>query len=115
VPGRENDALELLGAIESDGGRLPPTIYGLSYTLRYHENPSQPILALIDSIFPSRDVAYKTLVSQWQRTRDRFSLFGVTEAIALLESDLGIPEEASVLKQDLPLPVDIDDYFVPGK
>jgi tetratricopeptide (TPR) repeat protein len=115
VPGRENDALKLLRDIESDGGRMPPTIYGLSYTLRYHENPSQPIMALIDSIFPSRDMAYKTLTSQWQRTRDRFPLFGVAEAIALLESDLGIPQEASVLRQNLLPPADIDDYFVPVK
>jgi len=115
VPGRESDALELLRKIESEGGRLPPTINGLSYTLKYHENPSQPVMALIDSIFPSRDAAYETLSSQWQRTRDRFPLFGVAEAIALLESDLGIAREASVLRQELPLPVNPDDYFAPGK
>jgi hypothetical protein len=72
-------------------------------------------MALIDSIFPSREIAYNTLTSQWQRTRDRFPLFGVAEAIALLESDLGIPQEASVLRQDLLPPADIDDYFMPKK
>ena len=115
VPGRENEALALLREIESEGGRLPPTIHGLSYALKYHENPSQPVMALIDSVFPSRDMAYKTLASQWQRTRDRFPLFGVAEAIALLESEFRIAGEASVLRQDLPPPVDTDDYFAPGK
>jgi hypothetical protein len=115
VPGRENEALALLREIESEGGRLPPTIHGLSYALKYHENPSQPVMGLIDSVFPSRDSAYKILASQWQRTRDRFPLFGVAEAIALLESEFRISREASVLRQDLPLPVNPDDYFAPRK
>lgn len=115
VPGREKEALEMLKQIEADGGRLPPTIYGLSYTLKYHENPSQPVMALIDKIFPSRKVAYEILSGQWLRTRDRFPLFGVAEAIALLESDLKIPQEGSALKKDLQAPIDLDDYFMPKK
>ena len=115
VPGREKDALELIIEIESEGGKLPPTFYGLSYTLKYHEDRSRSILALIDSTFPSRPAAYETLSSQWQRTRDRFPLFGVAEAIALLESDMKIPSVESVLKEDLQPPMDIEDYFMPKK
>lgn len=115
VPGREKDALEMLKEIEAEGGRLPPTIYGLSYTLKYHENPSQPVMSLVDSIFPSHKAAYEVLSSQWLRTRDRFPLFGVAEAIVLLESDLKIPNKESVLKQDLQAPMDLDDYFMPNK
>jgi hypothetical protein len=115
VPGREKDALELLKEIEADGGPMPPTTYGLSYTLRHHENPSLPVRELVDSIFPSRQAAYETLGSQWLRTRDHFPLHGVAEAVALLESDLEIPPERSVLKQDVPPPMDPDDYFTPKR
>lgn len=115
VPGREKEALALLKEIEAGGGRLPPTIYGLSYTLRYHDNAIQPVMALIDSIFPSRTVAYEILGGQWLRTRDRFPLYGVAEAIALLENELKVPQEKSVLKQALQPPIDIDDYFAPKK
>jgi len=115
VPGREKEALELLKEIEAEGGSLPPTLYGLSYTLRYHETPTRPVMDLIDSVFPSRAAAYEVLGGQWLRTRDRFPLFGVAEGIALLESELKIPRDDSVLKQALQAPMDIDDYFAPKR
>lgn len=115
VPGREGEALELIKEIESEGGPMPPTFYGLSYTLRYHDDPSRPVMELVDSVFPSREAAYNTLGSQWQRTRDHFPVFGVAAALALLESDLKIPGEESILKQDLPPPMDPDDYFAPNR
>jgi hypothetical protein len=113
VPGREKEALALLREIEAEGKPLPPTMYGLSYALNYHETPTRPIMDLVDSIFPSRKAAYNILGSQWLRTRDRFPVFGVAEAVALLESDMKIPPQDSVLKQDLAPPMDTDDYFAP--
>lgn len=115
VPGREKQALVLLKEIEAEGGRLPPTFFGLSYTLRHYEAPARPIMDLIDSTFPSRQAAYETLGSQWHRTRDRFPVFGVAEALAHLENDLKIPPERSVLKQDVPAPMEPDDYFAPKR
>lgn len=115
VPGRENETLDLLKEIESEEERLPPTFYGLSYTLRYHETPTRPVMDLVDSIFPSRKAAYDTLSNQWLRTHDRFPVFGVAEAVALLESDLKIPDKDSVLKKDLPPPRDTDDLFTPKR
>jgi hypothetical protein len=115
VPGREKEALDLLKEIEAEGGPLPPTFYGLSYTLRHHAEPTRPVMDLVDSIFPSRKAAYETLRGQWLRTRDRFPLFGVAEAVALLESELKIPSERSVLKQNVPPQMDTDDYFAPKR
>lgn len=115
VPGREKEALALLGEIEAEGKPLPPTMYGLSYALRYHETPTRPVMDLVDSIFPSRKAAYNILSSQWLRTRDRFPVFGVAEAVALLESEMKIPPQDSVLKQDLAPPMDTDDYFSPKR
>lgn len=115
VPGRETEALALLNEIEAQGGQLPPTIYGLSYTLRHHAEPSRPVMELVDSIFPSREAAYDVLGSQWLRTRDHFPLHGVAEAVALLETDLKIAPEASILKRDMLRPMDPDDYFTPKR
>lgn len=115
VPGREKEALAMLREMQAKGGGIPTTIYGLSYALRYHENPSQPVMELIDSVFPSRKAAYDVLSGQWTRTRDHFPLFGVAEGIALLESDLKIPQDKSVLKEDLPKGMVLDDYFAPKK
>jgi hypothetical protein len=36
---------------------------------------------------------------------------GVAKAIGLLELELGIPEEKSVLKQTLPPGMDAEEYF----
>lgn len=115
VPGRETEALELLKEIESQGGNPLPTIYSLSYTLRYHETPTQPVMELIDSIFPNRRIAYDILSGHWQRSHDRFPMFGVADGIALLETDLKIPQNESVFKKDLPHPMNLDDYFLPNK
>jgi hypothetical protein len=113
VPGREKDALELFYEIKSEENRMTPTMLGIFYSLRYHKDPSQPVMELIDSIFPSHEVAYDTLGSMWIRTRDQFPVFGVAQAIALLESELKIPDEKSLLKQPLPPPMNMDEFFTP--
>jgi tetratricopeptide (TPR) repeat protein len=113
VPGREKEALDLFHEIKSEENRMTPTMLGIFYALRYHEDPSQPVMELIDSIYPSHEVAYEILGSQWIRTRDQFPVFGVAQAIALLENELKIPEEKSLLKQPLPPPVNMDEYFLP--
>jgi hypothetical protein len=115
VPGREKEALELLRKIEAEGGPITPTFYGLSYALKYHENPSQPVMALIDSVFPSREMAYEVLSGQWLRTRDSYPMFGVADGIALLESQLLLRPEKSVLKQNPPPPMELEDFFAPQK
>ncbi len=115
VPGKEKESLKMLREIEAEGGGLPATALGLSYVLKYHEYPTQPIMALVDSIFPSRKVAYANLSNQWLRARDRFPLFGVAEAIVLLEKELKVPNEKSVLKQSVAPPMDPDDYFRQNK
>jgi len=111
VPGRETEALGLLREIIAEQGSAKPTMLGLLYTLSYHENPEQPVLELVDSVFPSRENAYETLGLQWLRTRDHFPVHGIAKALKLLENELGIPEEKSALKQELQQPMNPDDYF----
>lgn len=111
VPGREKEALAMVRRLHKEQDANTPTMLSLLYTLGYHEDPSQSVTALIDKVFPSREIAYQVLSNLWVRTRDRFPAHGVAQALALLESELEIPAEKSVLKQDLPPPMDPDDYF----
>jgi len=111
VPGREKESLELAMEIRAEQKILPPTMLGLLYTLRYYKDPEQSVMGLVDSVFPSRQGAYEVLGNQWLRTRDRFPVHGVAKAITLLELEMGIPTENSLLIQELPPPMNPDDFF----
>jgi hypothetical protein len=111
IPGREKEALAMAREIKEEQEVLPPTMMCLLYLLSYHEDSEQSVDGLMDSIFPSRQVAYQCLSGHWQRTRDRYPVYGVAAALGLLEKELGIPEKESVLKQDLSAPMDMDGFF----
>lgn len=115
VPGREKEALALAKRLHNEQGGSTPTMLSLLYTLGYHEYPTRPVSDLIDSVFPSRQAAYRNLSDLWMRTRDRYPVHGVAQGIALLESEFKIPAEKSVLKRDLPPPMDPENYFSQGK
>ncbi len=109
VPGRESEALSLAREIKEEQPSVPPTVLGLLYTLNYHKDPEQDVLALAASIFPGRKIAYEILGNQWMRTRDYFPVDGIARVIPLLEKELGIPEKDSVLKVELPSPMNPDE------
>ena len=109
VPGREKEALALAEEIREEQSMNPPSVLGLLYTLNYHENPEQDVLALADSIFPNHKVAYEILGNQWMRTRDYFPVDGIARVIPLLEKELGVPDDKSILKVELNSPMDPDE------
>ncbi len=109
VPGREEDALALALEISEEQPDLPPTMLGLLYTLNYHENAPQDVLTLVDSIFVDRKTAYEILGNQWMRTRDYFPVDGIARVIPLLEKELGVPAEKSILKEKLQSPMSPDE------
>jgi hypothetical protein len=115
VPGREKEALALALEIKAGQQQLQPTMLGLLYTLQHHENPDRDVLELADSIFSSRKEAYDVLGNQWLRTRDRFPVDGIARIVPLLETELGVPPDRSVLKVPLPSPMNPDDAFGKGK
>jgi hypothetical protein len=47
----------------------------------------------------------------WQRTRERFPVHGVAQALGAMEIRLGIPAAESVINQPLPAPVGPDTWF----
>ena len=111
VPGREQEALDLLLEIKAESKSLPPSALTLHYVLEYQRNPERPVIELVDEVFPSRKVSYTILSRIWLRNRERFPMDGVAKAIGLLELEFGIPEEKSILKQTLPPGMDSEDYF----
>ncbi len=115
VPGREKDALALALEIKSEQQKIPPTMLGLLYTLQYHQNPEQDVMALVDSVFPSRKIAYDILGNQWLRTKDRFPVYGIASAVSQLEAQFKVPEDKSILKERLHSPMNLDDSFPNGK
>jgi hypothetical protein len=115
VSGKESEALALLWEIRKKDPYNVPTMMALSYILQAHETPTQPTMDLVDSIFPNRKNAYDTLSVIWRRSRERFPVYGVASALALLEADLKIPAEKSALKADTSGTWDIEDAFAPAK
>jgi hypothetical protein len=111
VPGREEESLKLLLEIKSELKALPPTALVMQYVLEYHRDPDQPIIELVDKVFLSRQMAYDTLARVWLRGADRLPLHGVALAIRLLELELGVAEEKSILKLPPPPVIDPDNYF----
>jgi len=115
IPGREKETLAMAQRLHKEQGANTTTMLSLLYTLGYHQDPTQSVAALIDSVFPSHEVAYDVLTGLWLRTRDRFPVHGVAQGIALLEVELKVPAEKSILKKDLPSPMNPDDYFQPNR
>ena len=111
IPGREKEALAMARKVRSEQGTKSFTFLGVLYTLSYHEDPTQPVGELIDSIFPNRQGAYEVLSGLWMRTHDRYPVHGVAQAITLLESEFKVPGADSVLKRELPSPMSPEDYI----
>ncbi len=111
VPGREEESLKLLLEIKSELKTLPPTALVMHYVLEYHRDPEQPVIELVDKVFSSRQLAYDILGRIWLRGADRLPLHGVALAIRMLELELGVAEEKSLLKLPMPPVIDPDDYF----
>lgn len=111
VPGREKEALELLLEIKAEQQVLPPTALAMQYVLEYHRDPEQPVVELLDKVFPSRKLAYDILSRIWLRSGDGFPMHGVARAIRLLELEAGVAEENSLLKRPPPPEMDTEDFF----
>ena len=112
VEGREAEALALARSLYAEGVRNhTPTLLALLLVLEAHENPSIDVAARAIALFGSAEKAYDALSGHWQRTRERFPVFGLAAGLESLEKTLAVPPEKSVFKQPLPAPLDPDDMF----
>ncbi len=112
VAGKEAEALRLARELYAQGPKSrTPTLRMLLFVLEAHENPSiNTELRALELLGPP-EKAYAALAAHWQRSRERFPVFGVSSAIEALEKSLSIPKEKSLLGQALPPPPDVDDGF----
>ncbi|MFD2256433.1 hypothetical protein ACFSSA_07090 [Luteolibacter algae] len=112
VPGREGEALKLAREIHQEQERIPPTVLALLFVLSYHEQPTQPVMSLVNSIFPDKRTAYDILGNLWLRSREHYPVYGIAQAVSQIEAYFNIPEEESLLKVPISPPTNMDDYFI---
>ena len=112
VDGREADALKEARRLYAQGRiNHTPTLKSLLFVLQAWENPQMDLLSSAVEIFETPEKAYDALTAYWWRTREAFPMHGVSSVIALLEEQLGIPKEQSVLNRPLPAPGGPDEWF----
>jgi len=112
VENREADALAMARALYAEGlQNRRPTLLMLLLVLEAHENPSMDVAARAIELFGTPEKAYAALCGHWQRTTERFPVFGVANGLESLENILSIPKEKSIFNQPLPPPFDPNDLF----
>lgn len=111
VSGREKDALALGRSLYQNPRNRTPTLLTLLFVLESHENPEMDKPRRAIEIFGTPEKAYEALSAHWQRTRERFPVYGVADTLQALEKLLNIPAEKSILNQPLPPPAGPQDWF----
>jgi hypothetical protein len=112
VEGQEAAALALARSLDADGPKnRTPTLLMLLLVLEAHESPAMDVTRRAVELFGTPAKAYAALCAHWQRTRERFPVFGVSGALEVLEKSLSIPPEKSILSRALPPPPNPDDWF----
>lgn len=112
VRGREGEALEMARGLYAEGERNhTPTLLNLLFVLESWQHPEMPKAKRAVELFGTPQNAYDALSGHWTRTRERFPVHGVAEALKELETTLSIPPEKSVFSQPLPPPFDPEDFF----
>ncbi len=82
VKGREKEALALGRSLYQSQKNRTPTLKTLLFVLEAFENPSQDLVKRAIEIFGTPQEAYDALSAHWQRTRERFPVYGVAGNLA---------------------------------
>ena len=112
VTGKEKEALALARSLyaESQKNRTP-TLLMLLLVLEAHENPSMDVAGRALELFGTPENAYDALSGHWQRTRERYPVYGVAAGLKALEETLKISAEKSIFNQPPPPPFNPEDFF----
>ncbi len=111
VKGRELEALALARKLYAIRKNQTPTLKTLLFVLEAYENPKLEMEKRAVEIFGTPEASYDALCSHWQRTRERYPVYGVAGALQALEKTLKIDPENSIFNQALQSPTMTDDWF----
>ena len=111
VAGREGEALAMARSLYASGRNSTPTLLILLLVLETHENPSMDSAKRAVELFVTPEKAYEALSGHWQRTRDRFPVYGIAAALKSLEKTLAVPEGKSIFNQPLQSNSGAHDWF----
>ena len=113
VEGKETEALALARELYKDQRAHVPTLMMMLLVLEAHENPAMDTTRRAIEIFETPEKAYEALSSHWQRTRERFPVYGVAAGLEGLEKLLKIPADKSIFNQPLQPPSGVDNWSDP--
>ncbi len=111
VRGKEREALALARTLHADPANRVPTLMKLLLILEAFENPAMDTAKRAIEIYGTPEKAYEVLSSHWQRTRERYPVYGVAAGLESLEKMLAVPAEKSVFNKPLQAPAGPDDWF----
>lgn len=111
VQGKEKEALELARTLYTERKNHTPSLLALLFILECHESPGKDMTARAIELFGTPEKAYEALTGHWQRTRERFPVYGVAQTLQSLEQQLKIPAADSILSKPLPPQKGVDDWF----
>jgi hypothetical protein len=111
VAGKEKEALALARSLYTTAQNRTPTLLMLLLVLEAHENPSLDTTRRALELFETPEKAYAALTGHWQRTRERFPVYGIAAALESLEKTLAVPAEKSIFNQPLQSTTSPDDWF----
>ena len=111
VAGKEAEALTMARSLYAENKNRTPTLLMLLLILEAHENPSLDVAHRGIELFGTPQKAYEALGDHWQRTRERFPVYGVAAGLESLERSLSVPQEKSIFNKALQAPAGPDDWF----
>ncbi len=109
--GHEKEAFDLAKSLYAEPKNRLPTLLILFLVLEAHENPSLDVAGRAIELFDTPERALEALSGHWQRTRERFPVYGVAHALESLEKTLAVPPEKSILAQPLQNPNGPEQWF----
>jgi len=111
VTGEEKNALALARSLYAEQSNRTPTLTILLLVLEAFENPNLDTAARANELFKTPEKAYDALSGHWQRTRERFPVYGIAKGLEALEKTLNITAEKSIFTQPPPPQFDEDRWF----
>jgi hypothetical protein len=111
VKGKEAEALTIARSLYAEKRNHTPTLKALLLVLEAHQTPEMDPTQRAIEIFGTPEKAYEALTGHWQRTRERFPVYGVAAGLEGLERQLGIPPENSIFSRPLPPPSGPSTWF----